>query len=93
MSRETPVLVDVAILFERLKQCEEIRTKTRIAAICNVTPQSLNDWTRIPAEYVRRLERASSGSVTKYEMRPDVFGPGPEDESDLDNLMLDQCVA
>lgn len=93
MSREAPVLVDVAVIFERLKQCDGIRTKTRIASICNVSPQSLSDWTRIPAEYVRRLERASGGSVTRYEMRPDVFGPGPEDESDLDNLMLDRCVA
>ncbi|MFL1405399.1 YdaS family helix-turn-helix protein [Marinobacter sp. M1N3S26] len=86
-------LPDVNVIFHRLKQHPEIRTKTRIAEICGVSPQSLNCWTRIPAEYVRRLEHASGGSVTRYEMRPDVFGPGPDDDSDLDQVMTNRCVA
>lgn len=86
-------LPDVNVIIHRLKQHHEIRTKTRISELCGVSPQSLNCWKRIPAEYVRRLERASDGSVTRYEMRPDVFGPGPEDESDLENIMGEQSVA
>ena len=34
----------------------------------------------IPAEYCRAIEQATNGKVTRYELRPDVFGVGPECE-------------
>ncbi|MBY6032169.1 helix-turn-helix domain-containing protein [Marinobacter daepoensis] len=46
--------------------------------------QSLRFWTQVPAEYCRKLEKACGGDVTRYEMRPEVFGLGPNDDSDLD---------
>jgi Mg-chelatase subunit ChlI len=70
-------------LIDRLKEHPNIRTKTRIAEICGVPRQSLRFWTRVPSEYCRKLEKACDAAVTRYEMRPDVFGPGPNDDSDL----------
>lgn len=70
-------------IINRLKSHPDIRTKTRIAEICGVPRQSLRFWTRIPSEYCRKLELASGGCVTRYEMRPEVFGLGPGDDSDL----------
>lgn len=67
----------------RLKAEPEIRTKTKIAEICGVTIQAVRCWRRVPAEYCRRLEHATGGKVTRYQMRPDVFGHGPNDDSDL----------
>jgi DNA-binding transcriptional regulator YdaS (Cro superfamily) len=70
-------------IISRLKACPEIRTKTRIADICGVTIQAVRGWKRIPSEHCRRLEVAAGGAVTRYEMRPDVFGPAFNDDSDL----------
>ena len=75
--------VTVDEIIDRLKASPEIRTKTRIAEICGVPRQSLRFWTRIPSENCRKLEIASCGAVTRYQMRPEVFGPGPGDDSDL----------
>lgn len=70
-------------IIDRLKAAPEIRTKSKIAEICGVTIQAVRCWSRVPAEHCRRLEYATEGKVTRYEMRPDVFGPGPNDDSDL----------
>lgn len=67
-------------ILTRLKSHPNIKTKARIADICEVKPPALNNWSRVPAEYVRRLEAACDGSVTRYEMRPDVFGHSPDDD-------------
>ena len=70
-------------ILKRLKAHPNIRTKTRIADICGVSRQSLRFWTQVPAEYCRKLEKACEGEITRYQMRPDVFGLGPNDDSDL----------
>lgn len=80
-------------IIDRLKSHPDIRTKTRIAEICGVPRQSLRFWTRIPSEYCRKLELASGGAVTRYQMRPEVFGPGPGDDSDLKNNDPNRSVA
>ena len=59
---------------------EVLGSKAAVARACEVKPQSLQNWRRIPAEYCRTLERACDGRITRYEMRPDVFGTGPDDE-------------
>lgn len=33
-----------------------------------------------PAEHCRAIEEATGGQVTRYDLRPDVFGSGPERE-------------
>lgn len=67
------------ILFE-LKSHPKIGSFKRIADICEVSPPSLHNWSRVPAEYVRRLEASCDGAITRYDMRPDVFGHGPDDD-------------
>lgn len=40
------------------------------------------NWKRsgtVPAEYCRAIEEATHGEVTRYQLRPDVFGPMPDD--------------
>ena len=34
---------------------------------------------RVPAERCRPIEEATGGAVTRYELRPDVFGPAPQE--------------
>lgn len=61
----------------------KIRTQTRLAEICRVKPQAIQCWTRVPAQHCRAIEYESGGHITRYQMRPDVFGNGPNDVSDL----------
>lgn len=75
--------MDIIEIFELLLNGSEIKTKSQIAELCNVTPQALKCWKRIPAQHCRKLEVASGGRVTRYQMRPDIFGPGLGDDSDL----------
>lgn len=37
----------------------------------------LNKSKRVPAERVLAIESATNGAVTRYDLRPDVFGPAP----------------
>lgn len=39
--------------------------------------QWLNGRTRITAERCIAIERATGGQVTRYELRPDIYGPAP----------------
>ena len=66
-------------IFEKLTSHPEIKTKRGIARICGITPPAVNCWKRIPSERCIELERASEGAVTRHDMRPDVFGPAPDD--------------
>lgn len=40
--------------------------------------QWLNGTRPVPAERCRAIEAACGGKVTRYELRPDVFGESPE---------------
>lgn len=45
-----------------------------------ISPQAINKWirkSRIPADRCVAVEVAVDGRVTRYEMRPDVFGAAP----------------
>lgn len=33
---------------------------------------------KVPAERCMAIERATGGKVTRYQLRPDVFGPAPD---------------
>ncbi len=69
-------------IFEKLKSHPKIRTKRKVAEICGISPPSLNYWKRVPSKYCIELEQASDGAVTRYDMRPDVFGACPDDCKD-----------
>jgi DNA-binding transcriptional regulator YdaS (Cro superfamily) len=41
-----------------------------------VSPQAISKWSRVPAERVLEVERLTG--VSRYELRPDVYGPAPK---------------
>lgn len=48
-----------------------------LARAVGVTPQAVNDWKRrgrVPAERVIAVEAATGGLVTRYQLRPDLYG-------------------
>jgi DNA-binding transcriptional regulator YdaS (Cro superfamily) len=50
-------------------------TQRDLAKALGISPQSINKWKQqIPAERVLDVERLCDSAVTRYEMRPDVFG-------------------
>jgi len=69
-------------IFERLKAHPDIKTKRKVAEICGISPPALSYWKRVPSEHCIDLEVASEGAVTRYEMRPDVFGVSPDRRKD-----------
>jgi len=43
--------------------------------------KSLSVGSRFGGVLARRLDEASGGEVPRYELRPDIFGEGPDDEA------------
>lgn len=64
----------------KLKPIERAATllggQHNLADRLSVTPQAVSKWKRkgVPAERCREIEEATGGKVTRYELRPDVFG-------------------
>lgn len=57
-------------------------TQAGLAAALNIKQQHVWNWInrsggKVPAEHCRAIEEATGGKVTRYELRPDVFGPEP----------------
>jgi DNA-binding transcriptional regulator YdaS (Cro superfamily) len=54
---------------------EKIRNTRGIAAIIarelQITPQSVSDWERVPAERVLAVEKATG--IPRWELRPDLY--------------------
>lgn len=51
-----------------------------IAKGLGITVQAVSAWERIPAARCLAVEALSNGGVTRYQMRPDIFGEAPADE-------------
>lgn len=49
---------------------------TPVAKYFGVTPQAIYKWEVIPATRCIQMETLLEGRMTRYEMRPDVFGYG-----------------
>ncbi|WP_320188887.1 YdaS family helix-turn-helix protein (plasmid) [Agrobacterium rosae] len=45
---------------------------------------SLHNWTRVPAERVLEFERLTG--ISRYDVRPDVYGPKPKQEKQVNAL-------
>lgn len=58
--------------------------QSELARRIKAKQQTVHYWVstagKAPAEYVRAIEAAVDGQVTRYELRPDVFGAAPETE-------------
>lgn len=55
-----------------------IRQAGGVAALSHrlgITVQAVSKWPRVPAERVLDVERASG--VSRYKLRPDIYGPAP----------------
>lgn len=53
----------------------------RLAKAVGVKPPTVFSWLRRgipPAERCRAIEAATGGRVTRYQLRPDVFGPAED---------------
>jgi len=56
-------------------------SQTGLAAKLGLTPQAIQQWIdqgRPPAKRCLAIEAAVGGAVTRYELRPDIFGPMPD---------------
>ncbi len=52
-----------------------------VAKALDISQPAIHRWRargKPPADRVIYLERASDGKVSRYELRPDVFGPAPD---------------
>lgn len=50
---------------------------TNISKVCGISKAAVSQWDVIPPRRCLAIEAASNGSVTRYDMRPDVFGVQP----------------
>lgn len=53
---------------------------SKLARLLDVTSMTVTQWKRrgVPAERCMAIERAVNGAVTRYDLRPDVFGDGTQ---------------
>jgi DNA-binding transcriptional regulator YdaS (Cro superfamily) len=50
-----------------------------------IRPPSITEWKqrgRVPAERCLAIEKATGGKVTRYDLRPDVYGEAPVELQD-----------
>lgn len=47
-----------------------------LARALNITTQAISQWSRVPADRVIQVEKLSG--VSRYKLRPDVFGVEPK---------------
>lgn len=59
-----------------LKACKIVGSQEKLAKELGVSRQAVQQWcqTKLPATRVRAVERLTGGLVTRYKLRPDVFG-------------------
>jgi len=59
----------------------EIGTQGRLAALLGKQQGHVGKWLhrdkKVPADMCLAIERVTGGKVTRYELRPDVFGDPP----------------
>ena len=48
-----------------------------LARRLGVSPQAISQWQRVPAERVIEVSQATNGTVSRRELRPDIY---PDDE-------------
>ena len=76
MSKSTERIINRAI--------QTMGSRLAVADELGITRQAMHQWQKIPARHVLALE--SMSGVSRYEMRPDVFGrvpPRPSARSEL----------
>lgn len=57
----------------------------KLATAIDLKPNVVGNWRlrgQVPAERCIDVETATSGAVTRYDLRPDVFGPAPGNQAE-----------
>jgi DNA-binding transcriptional regulator YdaS (Cro superfamily) len=52
-------------------------TQTALADALGIERSAISQWKQVPATRVLEIEEKTGGTVSRHEMRPDVFGPPP----------------
>ncbi|WP_417539547.1 transcriptional regulator [Marinobacter sp.] len=55
-------------------------SQSALARELGVSPQAIEGWRRrgqVPAERVLDIERITAGAVSRYDLRPDIYGAMP----------------
>lgn len=52
---------------------------TMTAGLLGIKPQAVSQWKQAPVSRVLRLEEATGGDVTRYDLRPDIYGEQPRE--------------
>lgn len=50
----------------------------KLGAELEITSQAISQWDRCPAERVIAVERACARTVTRQELRPDIYPPNED---------------
>ena len=58
---------------------EHLGTQAELARCLKVSDMAVSQWKKrgVPPERCRDIEAATDGTVTRYELRPDIFGDPP----------------
>ncbi|MCR6672168.1 YdaS family helix-turn-helix protein [Devosia ginsengisoli] len=67
---------DMAAALQRA--VEIIGGPTEAGRVFDITPQAVDQWEICPPGRVLGIESAAGGQVTRYELRPDIYGDAPE---------------
>jgi DNA-binding transcriptional regulator YdaS (Cro superfamily) len=55
--------------------------QSELARKLNITPQCVNKWVgknQVPVKYVLEIEKLTKKEITRYHLRPDIFGDKPD---------------
>ena len=61
-----------------VKAVDIIGSMSETARKVGCSPQAVDQWQICPPGRVLAVEAATGGKVTRYELRPDIYGEAPE---------------
>lgn len=65
-----------------LKAIQVAGSQAALASAIGIHPSFVSQWVNdhrpIPAKWCIPIEHATNGAVTRYDLRPDIFGPAQE---------------
>lgn len=64
------------------RAAEQLGGQSKLAESLGVTPMAVTLWKQrgVPPERCIPIEQATGGAVTRYDLRPDIFGAAPQSE-------------
>lgn len=55
----------------------EVGSAAELSRMLGIKPSAICPWERCPAEHVMEVEYRTEGKVTRYQLRPDIYGEDP----------------